>query len=225
MIFCVSISMSSEVSSLLTKMLPLPSATANSGLPPEGQRANHRAVGGVDGGRVLTATVEGEHALGNGVVGNGVGIGVGLYGADGLQGLEIEDGGGVRPATADEAATQVGGDGDAVDAWRVGDVAFDGVGVGVHDDDMGAVGDVDAAGVAVNREIVPAVIAGDGNGLDDVIAGGARGGDPSEGSDQGTAARASRPAITRGVECLRTCVFSFSVRIWRKRRLPYAGIS
>jgi len=33
--------------------------------------------------------------------------------------------------------------------------------------------DVDAAGVAVNVDIVPAFIAGDGNGLDDVIAGGA----------------------------------------------------
>jgi len=33
--------------------------------------------------------------------------------------------------------------------------------------------DVDAAGVAVDVDIVPAFIAGDGNGLDDVIAGGA----------------------------------------------------
>jgi len=38
---------------------------------------------------------------------------------------------------------------------------------------MGSVGDVDAAGVAVDVNVVPAFVAGNGNSFDDVIAGGA----------------------------------------------------
>ena len=48
-----------------------------------------------------------------------------------------------------------------MDAGRIGDVAFDGVGVGVHDHYVRAVRDVDAAGVAVDGEVVPAIVAGD----------------------------------------------------------------
>src|SRR5258708_35157410 len=128
---------------------------------------------GVDGGGICATTVESENALAGGVVDDGVGIGVGLYGADRFQRFEIEDGDGVRAAIADETATEAGSDGDAVHALRVGNVAFDGVGVGVHDHGVRAVRDVDAAGGAVDVDIGPAVLAGDGNGRDDVIAGGA----------------------------------------------------
>ncbi len=58
-------------------------------------------------------------------------------------------------------------------ALRIGNVAFDGVGVGVHNHDVGAVGDVNAARVAIDVDIIPALIAGNGNRFDDVIAGGA----------------------------------------------------
>src|SRR5713101_4243449 len=143
------------------------------GFATEGNGADNGAVRGVDGGGILAAAVEGEDALGGGVVNDGVGIGVGFYGADGFQSFEVKDGDGVGAAVAGEAAAEVGSDGDAVHALRVGNVAFDGVGVGVHDYGVRGVGDVDAARVAVDVDVVPAFIAGDGDGLDDVVAGGA----------------------------------------------------
>src|SRR6266852_6509256 len=143
------------------------------GFTAEGNGTDDGAVGGVDGGGIFAAAVEGEDALGGGVVDDGVGIGVGFYGADGFQSFEIEDGDGVGAAIAGEAAAEVRSDGDAVHALRVGNVAFDSVGISVHDHSVRGVGNVDAARVAVDVDIVPAFIAGDGNGFDDVIAGGA----------------------------------------------------
>jgi hypothetical protein len=91
LIFCVSIWMSSEVSSLLTKMLPW--AAANSGLPPRASRAGDGAVSPVDGGRVLAVAVGGKHAFADGVVGDSVRIAVGLYGAESLQRFKVKNGG------------------------------------------------------------------------------------------------------------------------------------
>src|SRR6266849_3118247 len=143
------------------------------GFTAEGNGTDDGAVGGVDGGGIFAAAVEGEDALGGGVVDDGVGIGVGFYGADGFQSFEIEDGNGVGAAVAGEAAAEVGSDGDAVHTLRVGNVAFDGVGVGVHDYGVRGVGDVHASRVAVDVDVVPAFVAGNGYGFDDVIAGGA----------------------------------------------------
>src|SRR5712671_3407441 len=117
-------------------------------------RAYDGAIGGVDDGGVFAAAVEGEDALGGRIVNNGVGIRVGLCGADGLQSFEIENRDGVGAAIAGEAAAEVGGHGDAVDAWRVRDVAFDSVGVGIHDYNVRAMRDVNAAGVAVDVNVV-----------------------------------------------------------------------
>src|SRR6266849_2820760 len=143
------------------------------GFTAEGNGTDDGAVGGVDGGGIFTAAIEGEDALGGGVVNDGVGIGVGFYGADGFQSFEIEDGDGVGAAIAGEAAAEVRSDGDAVHALRVGNVAFDGVGVGVHDYGVRGVGDVHASRVAVDVDVVPAFVAGNGDGFDDVVAGGA----------------------------------------------------
>src|SRR6266849_662584 len=162
------------------------------GLAAERDRADDGAVRGVDSGGIFAATVKGEDALGGRVVDDGVGIGVGLHGADCFQGFGIKDDGSIGAACADEAAAEVGGDGDAVNALRIGNVAFDGVSVGVHDHGVRAVRDVDAAGVAVDVDVVPAFIAGDRHGLDDVIAGGAR---------LGGGARKNRRAEKNGGEC------------------------
>jgi len=125
----------------------------------------------VDGGCVLAAAVESEDALGDGIVDDGVGIGVGLCGAESFEGFDIEDDGGVGAAGAYEAAAEVGSEGNAVNALRVGDIAFDGVGVSVHDDDVGAMRNVDAACSGVDGDVVPAFIARDGDSFDDVITG------------------------------------------------------
>src|SRR4029077_15440444 len=72
---------------------------------------------GVDHGGVLRAAVEGEDARGGGGVEDGVGVLAGrLDLAYGGEGLEVEDGDHRAAAVADEAAVEVVGDGDAVDA-------------------------------------------------------------------------------------------------------------
>ncbi len=77
-------------------------------------RADNRAIRGVDRGGVFAAAVEGEDALADGIVDDGVGIRVCFDGAEGLQGLEIEDGYIVRTAVAGEAAAEIGSDGDSM---------------------------------------------------------------------------------------------------------------
>src|SRR5467141_877671 len=136
-------------------------------------RADNRAIRGVDRGGVFAAAVEGEDALADGIVDDGVGIRVCFDGAEGLQRLEIEDGYIVRTAVAGEAAAEIGSDGDSMDALGVGDVANNGVGVRIENDDVRAARDVDAAGVTINENVIPAAVAADRDGLDDVIAAGA----------------------------------------------------
>jgi len=59
-----------------------------------------------------------------------------------------------------------------VDAWRVRNVAFDSVGVGIHDYDVGAVRDVNAR-ASLRRKRSPSLRRGKRKQLDDVIAGSA----------------------------------------------------
>src|SRR6202007_3431686 len=84
---------------------------------------------------------------------------------------QVKNNGGGGASGADKAAVQVMGNGDAVHAGRIGNVAFDGIGVRVHDHDVRAVGDVHAAGIGVDQDVIPAFIAGNGNGFDEVVAG------------------------------------------------------
>src|SRR5436853_3068183 len=99
------------------------------GLVAERNGAQDGAIGGVDDGGIFATAVESENALGGGIVNDGIGIRVGFCGADGLQSFEIEDSDCVRAAIAGEAAPEVGGNSNAVDAGGIGDVAFDGIGV------------------------------------------------------------------------------------------------
>src|SRR5882762_10933522 len=110
-------------------------------------RADNGAIRGVNRRGILAAAVEGEDALGDGIVNDSVGIRICFNGADGFQRFEVEDGYIVRTAVAGEAATEVGSDSDAMDALGVGDVADDGVGVRIDNDDVRAARNVDAAGV------------------------------------------------------------------------------
>ena len=57
-----------------------------------------------------------------------------------------------------------------MDAVGVGDVANDGVAVRIENHDVRAARDVDAAGVTVHVDVVPAALAADRDGFDDVIA-------------------------------------------------------
>src|SRR5262249_48667398 len=86
--------------------------------------------------------------------------------------LQVEDRHVVAAAVADEAAVQLGGDRNPVNARRIRNVANDLVRVDVHDDDMRGVGDVESARGAVDGEGVPAAFAAKFDRADDVIAGG-----------------------------------------------------
>jgi len=58
-----------------------------------------------------------------------------------------------------------------MNALRVWDAADDFVRIRVQHDNLGGVRDVDAAGVAVDIDVVPAAFTADGNGLDHFIPG------------------------------------------------------
>src|SRR5712671_3570761 len=140
------------------------------GLATQIYRAGHGAIRGVNRRGILAAAVEGEDALGDGIVNDGVGIRICFNGADGFQHFEVEDGYVIRTAVAGEAATEVGSDSDAMDALSVGDIAHDGVGVRIENHRVSAARDVDTACVAVHVDVVPTALAANGNRFDDVIA-------------------------------------------------------
>src|SRR5260370_7264135 len=97
-------------------------------------RAEHSAVRSVDGGGIFASAVKGKDALGDGLVEDGVWIGVGFNGAKELQCFKVEDGDIVRSAVAGESAAEVGGNGDAVDALGIRAVTDDGVAVRIEHD-------------------------------------------------------------------------------------------
>src|SRR5260370_23090488 len=130
-------------------------------------RAEHSAVRSVDGGGIFASAVKGKDALGDGLVEDGVWIGVGFNGAKELQCFKVEDGDIVRSAVAGESAAEVGGNGDAVDALGIRDVTDDGVAVRIENDFMSAARDVHAAGLTFHVHLIPATIATNGNGFSD----------------------------------------------------------
>ena len=107
---------------------------------------------GVDGGDVVGAVIEAQDAPADGLMGADVGPTVGL---DLAEGLEVERGDGRVAAVAGEAAVQLRGEGDPVDARGVGDLADDLLGIQVDDDHAGRPGDVKAVG-GVDLQEVPA---------------------------------------------------------------------
>src|SRR6266849_4459246 len=137
----------------------------------QGDSADYGAIRGVDRGGVFAAAVEGEDALADEIIKDGIGVSVGLDRANGLESLEVEDSDGVGAAVAGEAAAEAGSKSDAMDALGVGDVADDGVGVRIENHYVRAARDVDAASVTVHVDVIPAALATERDGLDDVIAG------------------------------------------------------
>ena len=114
------------------------------GLAAEGNRRGDHVAGlGVDRGRVAAAAVEGEDAMRDRLINDGVGILAGLDFAQNLQRFDVEDGDVVVGAVAGEAFAEIGGDGDAVDAFGVGNGADELVGRGVDHFGLRAVRDVE----------------------------------------------------------------------------------
>src|SRR5260370_5302880 len=135
------------------------------GLATQINRAGHGAIRGVNRRGILAAAVEGEDALGDGIVNDGVGIRICFNGADGFQRFEVEDGYIVRTAVAGAAATEVGSDSDAMYPLGVGDVADDGVGVRIENHRVSATRDVNTAGGAVYGDGTPTTLPRDPGGF------------------------------------------------------------
>src|ERR1700730_15952217 len=150
------------------------------GFAAKSERASHGAIGRIDGCGVLAPTIEGENALADGIVDDGIRIDVGLNRTDGLQRFQVEDGYIVRTAVAGEAATEFGSDGDAMNALGVCDIANDFERIRVQHDNLGSVRDVDAASVAVYIDVIPAAFTADGNSIDPFVSRRAWGGGGSE---------------------------------------------
>ena len=173
---------------MLTKMCPLPSATAASGSPPKAiVPATFSEAGSIDG-PVVGAVVEGDDALARRVVEDRVGDAAGLDLAGRLQGLEVEDRHAAIAAVAGEALAELGHDRDPVDAGRVGQLADDGLLVEVDHDDPIASRDVEPPRLGVDGEVIPAALAADGDLVDLRRGGGGRvlgqGGSKDRASDQ-----------------------------------------
>lgn len=109
---------------------------------------------GVNHSGAVGIAVHDEDALGEWVVEDGVGVLVGFGFAGDFEGLQIEDNYFALAAIGDEAFAEFDGDGNAVILLEAGDVADGFTGVGVEDDDFGAVRDVDAAGGGIDADVV-----------------------------------------------------------------------
>ena len=157
-------------------------------------------IGGDDGGG-LAAAVEGIDLILAGLEENAVGILAGGDGGGGLQGGEIHDAHLIGFAIADEKAVQFGGDGNAMNTEGVGDFTGDGVRGKVNDQHLRAVGDIEAVGVGIHGEIIPAAIAGEGDFLQKMV-GFIRTGGSGRQREQGQD-RENRFHIGQGIKCLR----------------------
>ncbi len=96
-------------------------------------RSQHVASSGVYRGGIVALAVHGEDALRCRVVNNGVGIHPCFRAPDYLQGLQIENGDGVRAAIRGEASVELRREGDAVHTIGIRDFARHGSGVHVED--------------------------------------------------------------------------------------------
>src|ERR1700722_14291436 len=135
------------------------------------QRADYGPAGSIDSGDILTPVVHGEYPLSAGVIDDSVRIRSRPDGTESIEGFQIEDGDGVRTSITREAAAEIGSDGDAVHTLRVRNLPHHRTAVRIEHHNTASMRNVDAAGVAINRDIVPAFIASHCDGFAHVVSG------------------------------------------------------
>ena len=149
--------------------MPWPSETPNSGLPGSVTVPTDLARRALHDRRGARVAIQADGIVRLGVVEHRIIIRIGFGGADRLQRFEIDDVDGGVAGGRDEDTSEVGGDRDAVDVGRVRDVAEEGASLGIHDDDVRAVGDEEAVAGRIELEIVPAPVAREGELLRDRV--------------------------------------------------------
>ena len=133
-------------------------------------RAHNRATGSVDGSSIVTPAVEGKNAFARGVVKNRIRILSGLDLGDGFQCFQVKDRDRPLPAVADKAASQIRSQRDAMHARRIRNISHRLARVGINHNHVRGAGDVESSRSAVHGQIVPATVAAELIGVDELIA-------------------------------------------------------
>ena len=142
------------------------------GLAPKRDGGDWLAGAGGQHGGAGAATVEGVDLLPRGLEEDGIGIGAGGHLAHGSQRRALDDADPVLAAVARERTAEFRRDGDAMDARRIGDFADDAVGLGVDNDDLGRMADVEPVLRRIDGEVVPAAVAADGDFMEETVGSG-----------------------------------------------------
>src|ERR1035441_535258 len=124
-------------------------------------RSHNFSLGCVDDGDIVRAVIVGEDAISTRVVVDAVRPFANLNLLDQGKVSRAEHGNLVLLAVGGEAVAGRGGEGDSMHAGGVFNCAQGCAGIGVQYVDANSVGDVDAAGVGVDVDVVPAVSSGD----------------------------------------------------------------
>src|ERR1700730_18302608 len=119
-------------------------------------RANNATSPGVDNGHIASCAIHDEDAFRDVVVNKRVRIFSGLYAADLLQGLQVDDGGGVPLSVRRKSAAKVRREYHAVSVRQTSNLADDGASVNINHIDVIVPADVQMARVAVHGDVVPA---------------------------------------------------------------------
>lgn len=132
---------------------------------------------GVDHGRVIALAVEGEDALGLGIVNDRIRV-LAFDGnhRDRLDGLQIDHGDRIGVSVAREALAQIGGQRDPVHVLGIfhRNIA-DGLPRDlIHDHHVGTARKINAMGIRIHTEIVPSAVAADRNPSEDFVTRGRR---------------------------------------------------
>ena len=150
----LSSSTTSFLSSILTKIFPLPSAAANSGLPPNGIVPATLAGGGVKGCGVIAFAVECKDIFGGGVINNAVRIFSRLDLAQDFKSFKVENRRSVRASVACEAAAKFRRDCDPVHSLGVRDVACKLIRVDIEHHNMRPPRDIQPSGAGVHFQVI-----------------------------------------------------------------------
>ena len=80
--------------------------------------------------------------------------------------FQVEDADGTVFAVAGKSTVKFRSESDAVNAWRIGDVADRLAGIGIDHDDMTGAGDEKPTGVGIELEVVPTTLSANFVSLD-----------------------------------------------------------